>query len=211
MHRSFFAFQLFSCCLCIIIIYKIVSSYCTVLQHTWRTRYSPIFFLFFSFYLFLVVRRTVDDFRGSLFVLPNVHTKCDLLWWRHACNGQCFFVFQSLWWRFIHRGWSRDVMLSRYWQPYTRAPVGSLLIYGLRAVLLCWNIIILRLRLEIMLPVDWMVEGFTLTKDGQLDPNELAKWVRQATRMGLTGEDAAKLAAYKWDLNIHHHNNKQIN
>ena len=45
--------------------------------------------------------------------------------------------------------------------------------------------------------VDVMVEGFALTKDGQLDPNELAKWVRQATRMGLTGEDAAKLAAYK--------------
>lgn len=46
-------------------------------------------------------------------------------------------------------------------------------------------------------PVDVMVDGFALTKDGQLDPNELAKWVRQATRMGLTGEDAAKLAAYK--------------
>ncbi|XP_057365028.1 sodium/calcium exchanger 3-like isoform X2 [Daphnia carinata] len=46
-------------------------------------------------------------------------------------------------------------------------------------------------------PVEAMVEGLTLTKDGQVDPNELAKWVRQATRMGLTGEDAAKLAAYK--------------
>lgn len=43
-----------------------------------------------------------------------------------------------------------------------------------------------------------MMDGFALTKDGQLDPNELAKWVRQATRMGLTGEDAAKLAAYKY-------------
>ncbi|EFX70229.1 hypothetical protein DAPPUDRAFT_328233 [Daphnia pulex] len=42
-----------------------------------------------------------------------------------------------------------------------------------------------------------MVDGLTLTKDGQVDPNELAKWVRQASRMGLTGEDAAKLAAYK--------------
>jgi len=42
-----------------------------------------------------------------------------------------------------------------------------------------------------------MVDGFALTKDGQLDPNKLATWVRQATRMGLTGEDAAKLAAYK--------------
>ena len=45
--------------------------------------------------------------------------------------------------------------------------------------------------------VEAMVDGLTLTKDGQVDPNELAKWVRQATRMGLTGEDAAKLAAYK--------------
>lgn len=45
--------------------------------------------------------------------------------------------------------------------------------------------------------VERMMEGFTLTKDGQVDPNELAKWVRQATRMGLTGEDAAKLAAYR--------------
>ena len=43
-----------------------------------------------------------------------------------------------------------------------------------------------------------MVDGLTLTKDGQVDPNELAKWVRQASRMGLTGEDAAKLAAYKF-------------
>ncbi|KAK4027638.1 sodium/calcium exchanger 3 isoform X1 [Daphnia magna] len=42
-----------------------------------------------------------------------------------------------------------------------------------------------------------MVDGHTLTKDGQVDPNELAKWVRHASRMGLTGEDAAKLAAYK--------------
>ncbi|XP_046450400.1 sodium/calcium exchanger 3-like isoform X2 [Daphnia pulex] len=46
-------------------------------------------------------------------------------------------------------------------------------------------------------PVEAMVDGLTLTKDGQVDPNELAKWVRQASRMGLTGEDAAKLAAYK--------------
>jgi solute carrier family 8 (sodium/calcium exchanger) len=30
-----------------------------------------------------------------------------------------------------------------------------------------------------------------------MDPDELAKWVRQATHLGLTGEDAAKLAAYK--------------
>lgn len=45
--------------------------------------------------------------------------------------------------------------------------------------------------------VEAMVDGLTLTKDGQVDPNELAKWVRQASRMGLTGEDAAKLAAYK--------------
>jgi len=42
-----------------------------------------------------------------------------------------------------------------------------------------------------------MVEGLTLTKNGEIDQNELAKWVRQATRMGLTGEDAAKLAAFK--------------
>jgi len=42
-----------------------------------------------------------------------------------------------------------------------------------------------------------MVDGFALTKDGQLDPSKLTKWVRQAERMGLTGDDAAKLAAYK--------------
>lgn len=42
-----------------------------------------------------------------------------------------------------------------------------------------------------------MVGGLTLTKDGRLDPDELAKWVRHAMRSGLTGEDAAKLAAYK--------------
>ena len=36
-----------------------------------------------------------------------------------------------------------------------------------------------------------------LTKDGQLDPDGLARFVRRTTRMGLTGEDAAKLAAYK--------------
>lgn len=42
-----------------------------------------------------------------------------------------------------------------------------------------------------------MLDGLTLTKDGQVDPNVLATWVRQASRRGLTGEDAAKLAAYK--------------
>ena len=42
-----------------------------------------------------------------------------------------------------------------------------------------------------------MVGGLALTKDGRLDPEELAKWVRHAMRTGLTGEDAAKLAAYK--------------
>lgn len=46
--------------------------------------------------------------------------------------------------------------------------------------------------------VEPMVDGFTLTKDGQVDPKELAKWVRQASLMGLTPEDAAKVAAYKY-------------
>lgn len=45
-----------------------------------------------------------------------------------------------------------------------------------------------------------MLDGIALTKDGQVDPRELAKWVRQASRMGLTPEDAAKLAAYKYIL-----------
>ncbi len=43
-----------------------------------------------------------------------------------------------------------------------------------------------------------MVENeLELTKDGQLDPDSLAKFVRRTARLGLTGEDAAKLAAYK--------------
>lgn len=42
-----------------------------------------------------------------------------------------------------------------------------------------------------------MLYGLALTKDGHVDPNVLAKWVRQASLRGLSGEDAAKLAAYK--------------
>ncbi|XP_046648240.1 sodium/calcium exchanger 1-like [Daphnia pulicaria] len=49
-----------------------------------------------------------------------------------------------------------------------------------------------------------MVDGPVLTKDGKMDPDELAKWVRQATHLGLTGEDAAKLAAYKLIMTKHH-------
>lgn len=33
--------------------------------------------------------------------------------------------------------------------------------------------------------------------DGQVNPDGLAKFVRKAARLGLSGEDAAKLAAYK--------------
>nr|CAH0106807.1 unnamed protein product [Daphnia galeata] len=49
-----------------------------------------------------------------------------------------------------------------------------------------------------------MVDGPVLTKDGKMDPDELAKWVRQAARMGLSGEDAAKLAAYKLIMTKNH-------
>ena len=34
-------------------------------------------------------------------------------------------------------------------------------------------------------------------KDGRLDPDSLARFVRRSTRMGLSPEEAAKLAAYK--------------
>ncbi|KAI9557826.1 hypothetical protein GHT06_014575 [Daphnia sinensis] len=49
-----------------------------------------------------------------------------------------------------------------------------------------------------------MLDGLTLTKDGQVDPNVLAKWVRQASLRGLSGEDAAKLAAYKLIMSQEH-------
>ena len=52
-------------------------------------------------------------------------------------------------------------------------------------------------QLRFVTIVEAMIDGVTLTKNGEIDQNELAKWVRQATRMGLTGEDAAKLAAFK--------------
>ncbi|KAK4011358.1 hypothetical protein OUZ56_020474 [Daphnia magna] len=49
-----------------------------------------------------------------------------------------------------------------------------------------------------------MLDGLALTKDGQVDPNVLAKWVRQASLRGLSGEDAAKLAAYKLIMSQEH-------
>ena len=39
-----------------------------------------------------------------------------------------------------------------------------------------------------------MVDGPVLTKDGKMDPDELAKWVRQAARMGLSARSRARAA-----------------
>ena len=58
-----------------------------------------------------------------------------------------------------------------------------------------------------MSAVDAMVDEddgqeIELTRNGELDPDRLARFVRRTTRMGLTGEDAAKLAAYRFVLNF---------
>ena len=41
-------------------------------------------------------------------------------------------------------------------------------------------------------------EGFNLSMiDGQVNPKELARFVRTTTKLGVSAEDSAKLAAYK--------------